>query len=780
MRVAILCFSGGIWLVQQQADLLDLPTLGGLLAAALAAIAAAACVTRRAPPASRVLVAVGVFVLGFVFASGRAHWRLADELPAENEGRDIAVTGVVSGLPQAFERGLRFDFEVEQAEAAVPRHISVAWYRGFREEEWHRFREVHPGERWRFTVRLKRPHGNANHAGFDYEGWLFEHGIRAAGYVRSAAPAQRLDEFVWRFDTAIEAAREKVRDRFQAALPDKPYVGVLVALAVGDQGAIPQEQWQLFSRTGVTHLMSISGLHVTMFASLAYWLAAFGWRRVPGLALRLPAQQAGVLAGWLAAFAYCLLAGFGVPAQRTLYMLTVVGLALWLRRTTAPSRVMALALLVVLLRDPWAVLGAGFWLSFGAVGLLFYASSGRIGRSNWLVEWGRAQWAVTLGLIPALLALFQQFSLVSPLANAVAIPLVSGVVTPLALLAAVMPFEPLLWLAHWLVALLMMLLQWLGALPIAVWQQAAPPAWALLAAGCGCLWMLLPAGFPLRWVGAILLLPAVTYVPPRPGEGELRLRVLDVGQGLAAHVQTASHDLLYDTGPQYSDNADSGRRIVLPYLRALGVHRLDGIVASHRDMDHAGGLASVVEGLPVSWVASSLADDDPLRPNIANHLRCAAGQRWEWDGVRFEILHPSPADYGAPRTTSNDLSCVLKVSGSSGAVLLAADIEADVEARLATQPGLLRADILVVPHHGSRSSSSAAFVAAVGARTVVFPVGYRNRFHHPHPDVLARYEATGAVLARTDRDGAVTVSLDNGGTAVARQREQFRRYWHGR
>ncbi|MGB0127283.1 MAG: DNA internalization-related competence protein ComEC/Rec2 [Rhodocyclaceae bacterium] len=780
MRVAILCFAGGIWLVQQQADLLDLPALGWLLAGALVVIALAGGTARRVPPASRVLVAVGVFVLGFVFAASRAQWRLADELPAAHEGRDIAVVGVVSGLPQVFDRGLRFDFDVEQAEVAVPRHISLAWYRGFREDEWHRFREVHPGERWRFTVRLKRPHGNANPFGFDFEGWLFERDIRATGYVRSNVPTQRLEEFVWRFGTLIEAAREKVRDRFQVALPDAPYAGVLVALAVGDQGAIPAEQWQLFSRTGVTHLMSISGLHVTMFASLAYWLAGFAWRRVPGLALRLPAQQAGVLAGWLAAFGYCLLAGFGVPAQRTLYMLTVVGLALWARRTTAPSRVMSLALLGVLLLDPWAMLGAGFWLSFGAVALLFYASSGRVGRGHWLVQWGRAQWAVTLGMIPALLALFQQFSLVSPPANAVAIPLVSGVVTPLVLLAALIPFEPLLWLAHWLVDLLMVLLHWLDSLPGAVWQQAAPPAWAVVAAGLGCLWMLLPKGFPLRWVGAILLLPAVTYAPPRPGQGELRLTVLDVGQGLAVHVQTASRDLLYDTGPQYSDTADSGTRVVLPYLRAIGVQRLDGIVASHRDTDHTGGLQSVLDGLPVNWVSSSLADDDPLRAKPAMHHRCVAGQQWEWDGVRFEVLHPAPADYSDARRQSNDLSCVLKVSAARGSALLAADIEADVETRLAAQPGLLRADTLVVPHHGSRSSSSPAFVAAVEARTVVFPVGYRNRFRHPHADVLARYQTHGADLLRTDRDGAVIITLGNEGKTVVRQREQFRRYWHDR
>jgi competence protein ComEC len=730
----------------------------------------------------RALAVMAAALAGFAWAAALGQARLADALPEANEGRDIRVTGVVAGLPQAYENGVRFDFAVESSDAAVPSRISLAWYRGWRLEEsdeWHALQELHAGERWQLVVRLKRPHGNLNPQGFDYEAWLFERGVRATGYVRADDGNRRLAAFVARPAHVVERLREAVRARFLRALPEHDYAGVLVALAVGDQRAIDGGLWQLFARTGISHLMSISGLHVTMVAALGAWLVSFFWRRRPALMLRLPAQKAAAAAGWATAFAYCLLAGFGVPAQRTLFMLSVVALALWLGRAASGSRVLALALLLVLLADPWAVLSAGFWLSFGAVALLFFVSSGRLAPRHWLAEWGRAQWAVTLGLIPALLALFQQFSLVSPIANAVAIPVVSFVVTPLALIAAVLPFDALLLLAHQILAGLMAFVEWLAGLPLAVWQQHAPPVWAVGLAALGCAWLLLPRGFPARGVGALLIFPLVLVEPARPAVGELRLTVLDVGQGLAVHAQTASHDLVYDTGPQFSPDANSGNRILLPYLRAAGVRRLDGLILTHEDKDHSGGALSLLDGLPVAWTSSSLPDDHPFR-EAPGHRTCIDGQAWEWDGVRFEMLHPEATGYASAKRKSNDMSCVLKVSSAYGSALLTGDIETISEQALSKRQGeRLRADVLLAPHHGSRTSSSPEFLAAVGAETVVFPVGYRNRFRHPNEAVWRRYEETGAQLLRTDRDGAVTVEF-----AVPRrltfERAARRRYWHGR
>ena len=524
--------------------------------------------------------------------------------------------------------------------------------------------------------------------------------------------------------------------------------------------------------------MSISGLHVTMVAAIGWWAVAFLWRRRPFLALRLPTQKAAALGGVIFAFAYCLLAGFGVPAQRTLYMVGTVALALLSGRNVAGSRILALALLVVLLLDPLAVLSAGFWLSFGAVGILFYTGSGRVGRDHWLPGWGRAQWSVTLGMLPALLALFQQFSLVSPLANALAIPVVTFIVTPLALLGAVLPLDAPLWLAHQVLTWLMAVMEWLGEAPVATWQQAAPPTWSVLLGLMGCAVVLLPRGFPGRWWGGLLLLPLVLLRPERPLDGELRLTVLDVGQGLAAHVQTRSSDLIYDTGPLFTADANSGNRILVPYLRAAGVSRLDGLVITHQDTDHSGGAASLLDAVPTDWVASSLPPQHFLRAGDRRHRPCFAGQHWRRDGVAFEMLYPDFDRYENPARKTNDMSCVLKITTPSGSALLTSDIEALSEWRLLHRmPEKLRADVMTMPHHGSRTSSTPEFIDAVGAPLVVIPVGYRSRFGHPKADVVARYRARDIRLLRTDLDGAVTLTFAGGKVTAETERPKHRRYW---
>jgi competence protein ComEC len=782
MRLFVLAFAGGIWLLQQQVRLPGADSLFGLGLAAVLALSLAGIGRESAPVLRRFLgrgwLLAGAAGLGFVWAAGFAHWRLADELPKALEGQDIEVSGVVAGLPQELERGIRFAFDVEQALPGVPSRVSLAWYRGRdadADESPHV--PVRAGERWRFTVRLKRPHGNLNPHGFDHEAWLFERGIRATGYVRPKDLAERLDARVWRPGYAVEMLREAIRDRFRTALPEAPHGGILVALAIGDQQSIAPELWQAFARTGITHLMSISGLHVTMLAGLAYALVNWLWRRSPRLPLRLPAQHAAALGGLLAAFAYCLLAGFAVPAQRTLYMLGVVALAHLAARELSASRVLALALLLVLLLDPWAVLAAGFWLSFGAVGLLFFVLGGRLASGHWLRDWMRTQWAITLGMLPALLALFQQFSLVSPLANALAIPLVSFLITPLALAGCLPLLDPLLFLAHAITTGMMLAVDWMAALPLAVWQQAAPPGWAVLLALAGGAWALLPRGFPNRWLGLLAFLPLLTIEAPRPSSGTAAITVLDVGQGLAIHVQTARHDLLFDAGPAFSSEADSGNRIIAPYLRAMGVRRLDAMVISHADKDHEGGAASVLAALPVAMLKTSLPFEHPLSAQPVRHEPCRDGDSWEWDGVRFEMLHPAS---GPQARKSNDLSCVLRVASGDKAMLLSSDIEAVSEQAMVGRHGTrLAADVMTVPHHGSRTSSTPAFVAAVGAREVIFPVGYRNRFGHPKEDVVARYVASGARLHRSDLHGALRVDLAPRGIDVHRQRDESRRYWHG-
>lgn len=771
MRLNILAFAAGILLLQSQPEL---PSAGWWAAAGGVLL-----LPRLRSPAwpVRGLAIVACCLLGFAWAAWRAELRLADHLPGAWEGRDIEVVGVIAGLPQDFSNGTRFEFirETTLTPAAIaPGRLMLSWYQGRRDGEVFERRPVRPGERWRFTVRLKRPQGNANPGLFDYEVWLLERDIRATGYIRPNPP-QRLDDMVWRPGYVIERLRHGVRSRYAAMLPGEshPWAGILVALAVGDQKAIQGDLWTTFNRTGTTHLMSISGLHVTMVAALFGWLVSFGWRRVARLTLALPAQKAGLLAACAAALIYALLAGFAVPAQRTLYMLLVAALAMLSGRIIAPSRTLLLGLLVVLLLDPWAVLAAGFWLSFGAVGALLYVGSAVVGRGRgWrdrLHTWGVVQWAATLASLPILLLVFQQFSLVSPLANALAIPVVSFIVTPLVLLAAVLPWWPIAALAHTVMDWLMLFLNWCAGWP--VWQAPAPPLWVAVAAGCGVAICLLPRGLPGRVLGVFLIGPALFWPVARPAEGEAWITVLDVGQGLASVVRTREHTLIYDPGPLYSAESDAGQRVVVPYLRQLGIARVDLLMVTHRDSDHAGGMASVTSALTVGKIRSSL-------PEIAGEP-CLAGQGWTWDGVLFEVLHPAPEQASQGKT--NHQSCVLRVTAGGRKMLLTSDIEAADEAALLERyPGQLAADVLLVPHHGSRTSSTPPFLQAVAPAAAVIPVGYRNRFGHPKAEVLERYAAQEIPLWRTDRDGAVTVRLAAEGLALSGWRGEYRRYWQGK
>jgi competence protein ComEC len=724
-------------------------------------------------------VALFTFALGFLWAALLAHERMADWLAPELEGRDLQVVGVVAGLPAVGERSVRFELDVESGEARLPKKLLLSWYRSPLYEEAPAVLggALHPGERWLFTVRLRRPHGNVNPQGFDYEAWLLERGIGATGYVRNRG-AQKLLGFRNSPFDLIERAREAVRDRFLDTLGATPAAGILAALAVGDQRAISGEEWQLFNRTGVTHLMSISGLHVTLVSGLFAWLVAALWRRVPALVLRLPARKAAAAGAIAGALGYSLIAGFAVPAQRTFYMVTVVALALWSGRIASPVRILALALAAVVIADPWAPLAPGMWLSFGAVLLIFYVEGGWHGRESnrapQLVQWGRVQWAITLGLAPAALLLFGQVSVAGPLANAVAIPVVSVIVTPIALVAAVVPWDPLLHIAAWLMEWLLQFLEWCSALPGALWQQHVPPLWSVILALGGVAWLLAPRGFPWRGGGLALMAPAFALAPAPPPPGEAWITTLDVGQGLAVLVRTENRVLLYDAGPAFGADADSGGRIVLPLLRGTGLARLDAMVLSHEDLDHIGGALTVLESIEVDVLASSLPEKHALNALVPAARRCAAGTRWEWDGVSFEFLHPS-ADAAPARR--NDLSCVLRVKTAGGSMLLTGDIERQAESALLENPNAVKSDVLLVPHHGSRTSSTAEFIGAVAPRWAVVPVGYRSRFGHPNAEVVARYRAARAEVLRTDRDGAVQVRLTGEGVQVRSERSSAPRYW---
>lgn len=787
MIIFTLCFALGVWLLQQQAALPDFSwawLLPGLLLALLIPERTGFIrITRM------LLLASFAFVLGFYHAAWQAEQRLAITLPDEWQGRDIEVVGVIAELPRIQEHGQRFRFDVEQIltpEARVPEHIYLSTYPNRK----YPLPTFHAGERWQLTLRLKQPHGSSNPHGFDFEAWALENNIRAVGYVQNRIQPVRLDALADGPFYRIETWREAVRNKFNDTLASAPYSGVLSALAIGDQSSIPAAQWQIFTRTGVNHLMSISGLHITMLASLGFALTYWLWRRSVRLTLLLPARKAAALVALLVAIGYALLSGFAVPAQRTVYMVGAVAIALWLNRNFSLGQILSLALLGVLILDPWAVISPGFWLSFGAVALIMYVSAHRIGKSHWLREYVNVQWAMMVGLTPLLLALFQQVSLVSPIANAFAIPLVSLVVVPLALLGAALPLDVPLWLAHIVMDWTITLLDWLNRLPQPVWTQHAPPAWSIVIGMLGVLWILLPRGFPLRWMGALLLLPMFLNTPESPAPESLRMIIFDVGQGLAVAAQTQNHALLYDTGPDFSNEADSGNRILIPTLRALGIAELDGLILTHDDNDHTGGASSVMQAMPVAWLSSSLPDEQPVlhQATLRTHSstsdmrtesrRCMDGQSWDWDGVHFEILHPDAASYDSAKIKDNNRSCVLRISIGDQHILLAADIEKTSEQRLITaHPEKLPATLLVAPHHGSKTSSTEDFVAAVLPDHVVFTVGYRNRFGHPKQEVLQRYADSGAELLRSDEDGAILVEMNANDLTVKRYRKAHRRYW---
>ncbi|MBY0577530.1 MAG: DNA internalization-related competence protein ComEC/Rec2 [Burkholderiales bacterium] len=761
MRINLLFFVAGVGLLQNQAVL---PSLWWVLALPLLFVVSM-LIAQKLP--REILLKLLFFIMGFLYAACIAQIRLSDSLAAELEGVDIDITGIVAELPQSNDKGQYFAFDVERTHG-VPRKIVLSRY--FESDGV----VLHPGERWRFTVRLRQPHGNSNPYGFDYEASLLERGIRATGYVRQGV---LLDRFVMKPSTIVEAVREKLRDKVFAALPGSPYRGVIAALLMGEQKAISQEDWQIFRRTGIIHLMSISGLHVTMIAGFFSLLAYRLWRLNPGWVVVLPARKAAALCGVFSAFCYALLAGYAVPTQRTVYMLAVVAALLWSGRMSSPSTLLIWALFAVTVLDPWAVLSSGFWLSFLAVALIMYVSTDRIRRANWLNAWVSIQWAMTIGLIPILLVFFQQISLVSPIANALAIPVVSFAVVPLTLFGAIVPFDFPIVLAHKIFSIFMRFLICLSNLPDAVWIQHAPPAWAVFTAFLGIFWILLPKGFPARWLGFFGVVPLFLIFPADPQF--LRLTVLDVGQGLAVVVQTRHHALLFDSGPAFTPQADSGNRIIYPFLRGVGIMRLDAMILSHEDGDHTGGAISVLDSIPVGWLLSSLPKDNPVFPHAKVGMRCQAGESWVWDDVRFEILGPPSSSYSNPRIRGNVRSCVLRVSSLQGSALIAGDIEKGVERRLVAEVGgRLKSDILVVPHHGGMSASTEEFVQAVSPRHAVFSVGYRNRFNHPRPEVLARYRAVGSRMFRSDRDGAIRFDFDPYGIREESWRREHRRYWY--
>lgn len=693
---------------------------------------------------------IALFLFGFTWACVSAQWALDDRLAPSLDARTLWLQGRVVGLPEVSEGVVRFQLErAVSRRGALPERLRLSWYGG---------PALHAGETWRLAVRLKRPHGLVNPQAFDYEAWLLAQRIGATGTVKTG-------ELIYPASGA-GAWRDRLRQHLLAT-PAKGRAGALAALVLGDGSGLSTADWQVLQATGTVHLMVISGQHIGLLATLLYGLVA-GLARLGLWPRRWPWLPCACVLALTGALAYGVLAGFEVPVQRACVMVALVLLWRWRFRHLGVGLPVLLALLAVLLLEPLASLQPGFWLSFGAVMLLILIFSGRLGAWPW---WGtllRAQWAMAIGLLPLLLALGLPVSASGPLVNLVAVPVVGLLVVPLALLGTLLLPLPgvgatLLgvagWVLDWLFGLLAQLALWMPA-----WLPSALPFWAWLLVALGALVLLLPAALPVRSLGLLMLLPLLFIAQPRPEYGRAEVWMLDVGQGLAVLVRTQKHEVLYDAGPRFGE-FDTGEQVVLPSLRALDVRGLDLLLLSHADSDHAGGAVAIKRGLPVRRVISG----EPYKLARTLQAQVCVTERWQWDGVHFSTWQWADAADG------NQASCVLRIEASGERLWLTGDIDSQAERALLNSNLAMPAHWLLAPHHGSRSSSSAALLAAVKPSAVLISRGAHNAFGHPHAEVMARYQAIAAQSYDTSRHGAVRIRL--GAFEPAQGLRDHARFW---
>jgi competence protein ComEC len=731
---------------------------------------------QRGPVISAALIFLAVAAAAFGWTALRADMAMQSRLPHALEGRDLAVIGSIEGLPQAQPEATRFEFDVARASLdgeTVPLRgkLRLSWYAS----RHGAVPDLQPCTRWRLRVRLKRPRALLNPGGFDFERSALQQRIVATGYVREDADNAPLSSAA-----CVDRLRARISSAIAAALPNDPHAAHLLrALSVGDQRALAEPDWQVVRATGVSHLIAISGFHVGLAAIFAALLVRALWWLFPGLALRLPRPIAEAGIALPAAVAYGALAGFGLPTTRTLWMIGVVSFARILRRGGGMGEGLALALCAILVVDPLSVLSAGFWLSFAGVCFLAWTLARGSGWRGHLREIGLAPLLMTLALLPLTVWFFGQASLVGPLANLVAVPFISFVIVPLTLLASALLVAvpslgvPLLHVCAWLADAQWWLLAKLAAWPAALHYFPQPAAGAFVLACIGAIWLLAPRGVPARAAAAMLFVPLLwpRIAPPRAGA--FRAMIVDVGQGLSVLVRTHDHALLFDTGARYPSGFDLGEAAVVPSLHALGVDRLDTLIVSHGDNDHAGGAHAVLAAYPVAQAFGGEPDrgDVPLQ-------QCEAGQHWNWDGVDFRVLSPV-----APvRVHGNDAGCVLLVGGAGGRLLLPADTTAKVESAIAASVPVGAPLVLVAPHHGSKTSSSADYLRALHPLFAIASAGYRNRFGHPAAAVLARYRQLGIPLSATFDTGAVRIAFpaDAPPRIVSEERVRQDRYWRER
>ncbi len=736
---------------------------------------------------SLVVMLIAGALHGVIAAQATMQRRLAAEL----SNQEFTVSGRIVELPDQYPESTRFLLRLDLDASRATSESSTRQPLGQIRLNWYGAPPLFSGARWRLRVKLQRPHGLVNPGGFDFERYAATRGIDATGYVVKAsinqalAPAAGVDW--WRMQISNAIARSlsaKVANDSDGGGDNNGTVSsataLIQALAVGDTRQISDDDWDRYRRLGITHLIAISGLHVTLFATLGALLAFALLRCFPKLTRAIPRQQTCAAVGLLFAASYALLAGFNPPAMRTLLMLAAVLLGVLTRRVTTRWQGFALALLVLLLIDPFAVLSAGVWLSFFAVAVLLISFSKRVPEPRALTSLWQTQLLMSVALLPLSLLFFQGTSALAPLVNLLAIPFFTLIIVPICLAAtALLVVAPdlataLLRCASFLLDNVLSFADRWSGLAWADLRFATPNALTLVLALMGIVLLFAPTTQRRQRYVAIafammLMLPLFWRAKPQTiAAGEVRMVLFDVGQGLSALIQTQHHQLLFDAGPGIPDGANTGDSVVNPSLLELGADRLSKIIISHADQDHAGGLAAIRRQAPDAAIETSALSQ------ITGAGRCLAGDHWQWDGVEFRYLHPND---GLPYLR-NQSSCVLRVASRHGVILLPGDIDDVIEARLLrTQAGQLDADVLVAPHHGSATSSTSEFLQAISPAMVLYPVGHLNRFRFPRAETRTRVQAIGAKEWLTSELGAIQLQSSAQGWQIQFERQQSKTWW---
>ena len=818
MFVYALAFLLGVIFVQQLAVLPESSTLFLLLSFVCLCLAISTIAYNKIQHVYKkqytlIILSILLFIMGLICSSYYARQQLSARLSEDLIGQNIIISGIVSNIPVTNDKVQRFEFNVDshqlltsenqqQVSTAFPNKIRLSWYYG---------RPVNAGEKWQLEVRLKPPHGFMNPGGFDYEAWLFQHGIDATGYVRKSSLNKREQATSGSVNFIRQSLGRQIDAIAHSSNTDEINSFSLVkALAIGDKSSISNQQWRILASTGTSHLMAISGLHIGLASLFAYVLIR---RVVPVFVMkRIPAQHVALTGGMITALLYALIAGLSIPTQRAIIMLFVLSVMILIRRNHRPVDALGFALILVLLVDPLAILSAGFWFSFSAVAVIFISittvqKNSRMNVSFYskvmatLKQWIRLQLLISLFLLPLSLFMFQQVSLISPVANLLLIPYVSFLVVPVVLLAIICSFllpyfsDMFFSLAAALLDLIWPLLSYFSSLPYALWVRGDVDIIKLLLATTAMLllfysrplscaafrYMNMPeykyAVWSLRLVVCLLFVPLLTTDKAIFEKGEYQLTVLDVGQGSAAVIQTQNHVAVFDAGAKFSDRLNAGSGVVIPYLRSQGIQNLDRLIISHGDADHIGGAQAILDEYPETL----LIGQDIENLQFGNKQLCVAGYKWHWDGVDFVFLSPENGDISVTQNGKrNNHSCVLQVISKSGSILFTGDIEKKTELHLLQKYGKqLASDILLVPHHGSNTSSSPGFIQAVNPKISLISVGYKNRYRLPNNRVMIRYDSDNRELVRTDKTGAITIRLTaKTGFNIEKYRENAGKYWH--